>query len=249
MRRNQNLYCTYHRDKGHTIEQCKVLKDHLELLVTAGYLKEFVVDPRNQEAGQGAWHRENPFPPLLGVIEVIHIALRGTQVSKRRGVLAMVPVESCTGEQPSEKKLKYTREPIAFNNDDLEGTIKPHDDALVFIARINGFIVKRVLIDQGSGAEVMYSDLFKGLGLKNEDLSKYDMPLMGIDGRMVIPKGHISLPVNMEGKEVMVTFIMVTSFSPYTMILGRPWIHAMGAVLSTLYMKVKFCTKPSKVLL
>ena len=53
-RRNQNLYCTYHRDKGHTIEQCKVLKDHLEQLVKAGYLKEFMVDPRNQESGQSA---------------------------------------------------------------------------------------------------------------------------------------------------------------------------------------------------
>ena len=41
------MYCTYHRDKGHTTEQCKVLKDHLEQLVKAGYLKEFVVDPRN----------------------------------------------------------------------------------------------------------------------------------------------------------------------------------------------------------
>ena len=72
---------------------------------------------------------------------------------------------------------------------------------------------------------------------------------MGFDGGMVILKGHISLLVNMKGKEVMVTFIVVTSFSPYTMILGRPWIHAMGAVLSTLYIKVKFRTKLSKVLL
>ena len=46
-RRNQNLYC---RDKGHTIEQCRMLKDHLEQLVRARYLKEFVVDPRNQES-------------------------------------------------------------------------------------------------------------------------------------------------------------------------------------------------------
>ena len=53
-RRNQNLYCTYHRDKGHTTEQCWVLKDHLGQLVKAGYLKEFVVDPRNQGANQGA---------------------------------------------------------------------------------------------------------------------------------------------------------------------------------------------------
>ena len=68
----------------------------------------------------------------------------------------------------------------------------------------------------------MYPDLFKGLGLKNEDLSKYDTPLVGFYGQMVIPKGLISLPVNMEGKEVMVTFIVVTSFSLYTVILRRP---------------------------
>ena len=59
----------------------------------------------------------------------------------------MVSVEDSMGEQPSKKKLKYTREPIAFNDDDMEGTIQPHDDALVVVARINGYIVKRVLID------------------------------------------------------------------------------------------------------
>ena len=55
--------------------------------------------------------------------------------------------------------------------------------------RINGFIVKRVLVDQGSGAKVMYLDMFKGLGLKIENFSKYDTPLVGFDGRMVVLKG------------------------------------------------------------
>ena len=53
-RRNQNLYCTYHRDKGHTTEQCPVLKDHLGQLVKAGYLKKFVVDFGNRDAGHSA---------------------------------------------------------------------------------------------------------------------------------------------------------------------------------------------------
>ena len=66
---------------------------------------------------------------------------------------------------------------------------------------------------------------------------------MGFDGRMVILEGQISLPINMEGKEVMVTFIVVALFSPYTGILGRPWIHAMGALPSTLYVKVKLRTE------
>ena len=56
-------------------------------------------------------------------------------------------------------------------------------------AQTNDFIVKRVLVDQGSGVEVMYPDLFNGLDLKNEDLPKYDTPLVGFDGQMVIPKG------------------------------------------------------------
>ena len=63
------------------------------------------------------------------------------------------------------------------------------------------------------------------------------------DGRVVIPEGQISFLVNMKGKEVMVAFIVVNSFSPYTAIQGRPWIHAMGPVPSTLHVKVKFPTK------
>ena len=99
------------------------------------------------------------------------------------------------------------------------------------------------MVDQGSRPNVMYLDLFKGLGLKSQDLIKYDTPLVSFDRRVVIPKGQISLPVNVEGKEVMVTFIVVSSFSPYTTILGSPWIHAMGAVSSILHVKVKFRTK------
>ena len=42
-RRNQSLYCTYHREKRHITEQCKVFKDHLEQLVKTEHLKEFMV--------------------------------------------------------------------------------------------------------------------------------------------------------------------------------------------------------------
>ena len=105
-RRNQNLYCTYHRDKGHTTEQCWVLKDHLGQLVKAGYLKEFVVEPGNRGTGQGAQQKRNPLPPPLGVIEVIHATPRGTTMARRRGVLTVALVENCSGEQPLEKKMK-----------------------------------------------------------------------------------------------------------------------------------------------
>ena len=119
-RKNQNLYCTYHRDKGHTTEQCQVLKDHLGQLVKARYLKEFVVDSRNRGTGQSAEQRGNSLSPLLGVVEVIHATPRGTTVVRRRGVLIIAPVGNCSSEQPPEKKMKIGWEPIAFNDDDLE---------------------------------------------------------------------------------------------------------------------------------
>nr|XP_023898725.1 uncharacterized protein LOC112010608 [Quercus suber] len=142
-----------------------------------------------------------------------------------------------------EKKVKFVREALAFDDNNLEGTIQPHDDALVVTARVSSFKVKRVMIDQGSRVDVMYSDIFKRLGLKKQDLSKYNTTLIRFDGRVVIPEGQISLPVNMEGKEVLVTFIVVNTFLPYTAIFGRSWIKVMGDVSSTLHVNVKFPTK------
>ena len=71
------------------------------------------------------------------------------------------------------------------------GTIQPHDDALVVTLRIVRFNVKRVMVDQGSGAEIMYPNLFKGLGLKLEDVDRYDALLIGFNGNTTIPKGMI----------------------------------------------------------
>ena len=96
-------------------------------------------------------------------------------------------VENYSSEQPQENKMKFAQERFAFDDDDIEEMIQPHDDALVATARISGFLVKRAMIDQGSGVDVMYPDLFKGLGLKMEDLSKYDTLLVEFDGRVVIP--------------------------------------------------------------
>ena len=52
-----------------------------------------------------------------------------------------------------------------------------------------------MLVDQGSGAEIMYLDLYKALNLTNEDLTAYNSPFVSFEGKVVIPKGQIRLPV------------------------------------------------------
>ena len=129
---------------------------------------------------------------------------------------------------------------LGFSKEDKEGTVQPHDDTLVVTLQISGYDVKMVLMEQGSGAEIMYPDLYRGLNLKPEDLQKYDLPLVGFDGRIVIPRGMIRLPMQAGDEEGQVNFIMVEAYSSYIAILARPWLHAMGTVSSTLHLKVKY---------
>ena len=129
---------------------------------------------------------------------------------------------------------------LSFSDVDKQGTIQPHEDALVVTLRIGGYDVKRVMVDQGNAAEIMYPNLYKGLGLKPEDLTTYNSPLVSFEGKMVIPKGQIRLPVQISTDVVEVDFIVVDAFFPYTAIMGRPWLHSLGAILSTLHQKVKY---------
>ena len=88
--------------------------------------------------------------------------------------------------------------------------------------------------------EIMYPDLYKSLGLKYEDLTTYNSPLVSFEGKMVVPKGQIRLSVQAGTDVIEVDFIVVDAFSPYTAIMGRPWLHSLGAVSSTLHQKVKY---------
>ena len=89
----------------------------------------------------------------------------------------------------------------------------------------------------------MYPDWYRGLNLKPEDLTAYDLPLVSFDRKVVIPKGQIRLPVQAGSEVVEVDFIVVDAYSPYTAIVARPWLHALGTVFSTLHLKVKYLSR------
>ena len=90
-------------------------------------------------------------------------------------------------------------------------------------------------MDQGNAAEIMYPDLFKGLNLRTENLMPYSSPLVSFEGKVIIPKGQIKLPVQTGSETVEVDFIVVDAYSPYIAIVARPWLHTLGAISSTLH--------------
>ena len=82
--------------------------------------------------------------------------------------------------------------------------------------------MRRVLVDQESAVEIMYPDMYKGLNLKSENLIAYESPLVSFEGKTVIPKGQIRLPIQTDSEIVEVDFIVVDSYFPYTVIVARP---------------------------
>ena len=82
--------------------------------------------------------------------------------------------------------------------------------------------MKRVMVDGGSPAEIMYPNLYKGLKLKPKDLMPYNSPLMSFDKKPVIPKGMIRRPIQTGPEIVEVNFIVVDTYSPYTAIVSSP---------------------------
>ena len=100
--------------------------------------------------------------------------------------------------------------------------------------------MRRVLVDQGSAIEIMYPDLYNGLNLKSKNLTAYESPLVSFERKTIISKGQIRLPIQTNSEIVEVDFIVVNSYSPYTAIVARLWLHALRAVSSTLHQKVKY---------
>ena len=144
-----------------------------------------------------------------------------------------------TNQEPKRARVKRLLV-MGFLDKDKVGTIQPHDDALVITLRIGCYDVKRVMVDQGSAAEIMYPDLYNGLSLRAEGLMPYSSPLVSFEAKVIAPKGQIRLLVQTGSETVEVDFIVVDAYSPYTEIVAKPWLHTLGAVSSTLHQNVKY---------
>ena len=145
--------------------------------------------------------KQGTLRPPIGTINVILAAPGRTDSSPFR-VMSVGRFPTEPDERESKRARVRATQLIGFSEEDKQGTIQPHDDALVVTLRIGGYDMKMVLVDQGSVVEVMYPDLYKGLNLKPEDLLPYDSPLVNFEGKIVTPKGVIRLLVQTDSDVV-----------------------------------------------
>uniref|UniRef100_A0A2N9ERL9 Uncharacterized protein n=1 Tax=Fagus sylvatica TaxID=28930 RepID=A0A2N9ERL9_FAGSY len=254
--RNQNLYCFYHRDKGHVTENCHKYKTLLEQLVAAGHLSDYVesTPTASKARGAGISRSGTQGPAPAGVIHVIHNPLcisvlptsfrsdmqKASHLRRSYGIVdyAHFVSTSCSG-----APISSAHQVVSFSDEDLADVQMPHNDPLVITLRFGDYDVQRVLVDQGSFAEIMYKGLYEKLGLEEADLANFTTPVFGFTGESTIPMGKTTLPILAGPISLQTEFIVVRGTSPYNAIVGRDWLHRMKAVPSTLHQKLRFPTE------
>ncbi|KAJ9536058.1 hypothetical protein OSB04_un000774 [Centaurea solstitialis] len=115
-----------------------------------------------------------------------------------------------------------------------EGVHHKHHDALVIQLTIRNCSTKRILIDGGSSANVIFADTLKVMGIERSEIVRRSTTLIGFNGDSMNTLGQITLPVFAKGINKQTKFNVIDCQSAYNVILGRPWIHEMKAVPSTI---------------
>ncbi|GAU30613.1 hypothetical protein TSUD_62330 [Trifolium subterraneum] len=149
-------------------------------------------------------------------------------------------------------EVKESSVPLAFYREEVPGGSPNFQIPLLVRVKMANFDVRRILVDQGSSCDIMYSGLFKVLQLTEENLVPYvGSDLQGFNGSTTKPWGYVDLIVtfgeNKAIKSVKVKFLVVDCQSLYNCIIGRPTLAELFAVSSTIHLKLKYYTKDRQV--
>ena len=191
-KRSRNKYYCFHRDHGHDTDECFDLKQLIENLIRQGKLRNFVGWYHKDEKLKGKL--EESSRPLLGEIRVI---IGGTLIGKssksRKMYLKVVQNIQLSGRSP---RTRVTNEQaITFTDKDAKMVHHPYDNAIVITLLIIDYTTRRVLMDNGSSADILYYFAFQQMSLGRDQLCLVNSPLVGFGGMKVQPMGTITLPM------------------------------------------------------
>ncbi|XP_025652729.1 uncharacterized protein [Arachis hypogaea] len=206
---DRSKYCAFHQKYSHTTDDCVIAKDVLEKLARQGLLDKYIdsrgrkrsTDDLGQQSKSTDNSRDkgkkvdNDINPPRRIINCISGGFAGGGFDKDRPEISFVPK-------------------------DYKANDRNLDDPVVITAQVGEPLVKKILMDPGSSADVLFYSTFQKMKLNDKNLQPYSRELVGFSDCR----------------------------SPYNIILGRPSLNAFNAIVSTVHLCVKFLSQDNKVI-
>ena len=248
-KRDNTRYCEFHRDHEHRTDDCIQLRKEIEYLIQQGYLRRYIALEGQDQAQPPPPRRPTPtqHQQPLGEIHVISggFAGGGESSSARKAHLHSIRSGEVI-EVQAVSKLPRLDIAITFSDLDLEGCQHPYDDPLVIKAVMANKTIHRVLVDNGSLADIIFASAFDKMGIGREKLEPANTHLRGFSGEKVLPLGFIQLVLTLGDPLCQATttvrFLIIDSPSAYNVLLGKSSLNAIKAIPSDYHMVIKFPT-------
>jgi len=239
LRPHKDAWCEFHQAFGHHINNCLALGHQLDELVKSGFLKDYLVGSSTAAALAVPEEDQAHEMPIHGEVHTISSGFSrgGCIASQRKRYVQLVNSIAEEGlDDPWESDLVFTKADLC--------DFVPHDNDPVVISVVTaGRRVHRVLMDQGSSADVMFWSTFNKLQLSPDLLRPYTGCLYGFAGDQVEVRGYLELRTTFTdgtaSRTESIRYLVVNANSAYNILLGRPPLNRLRAVASTRHMKMK----------
>ncbi|KAL5539242.1 hypothetical protein UlMin_045287 [Ulmus minor] len=250
-RRDNTKYYRYHRDIGHVTEECRVLKDEIERLIQRGQLRNYVRGNNQQPRPQA---QENQQPAQEGEDIEVRTIIGGPATGDTNRARKNYARQIRSAPYPQQVNLaehrdkipRLSNDPIIFTEEEASGLWHPHKDAIVVSLRIASRKVYKILIDNGSSADILFRSTLNRMNLVGAKFEPIKSALYVFTGDSVSSEGVLNLPIEFGTNPCQhiqsVNFVVVDCPSSYNAIIGRPTLNAIRAVTSTYHLLVKFPT-------
>jgi hypothetical protein len=136
-------------------------------------------------------------------------------------------------------QTKWSHVPLTFDARDVDLHSAPHIDAMVINCSVAGWDLHKVLVDNGSQADIIFLHAFNRMGISHNLLKPLDNPLYGFGGNGTFPVGKIELPLSFSAAPNALTFDIIDMVYPYNTIMGRGSINKFEAAIHELYLCMK----------
>jgi hypothetical protein len=131
---------------------------------------------------------------------------------------------------------------ITFTEVDIKLTYFPHTDAMAIIVHVDKWNVMRVLVDNGSQAEILFLSTLEHMGFNKKQLKEASKPLYSFRGKKIELVGLsllMSFGTLSNAHTEYITFDVVDMSYPYNAIFRRGFLNTFKVVLHSLYLCLK----------